>query len=266
MEFKIIGQLINQMVNQIIDEEIIRLDNIKDYKEEEIEKELEKEFEKISIKINESVNIEPKVKQVEKIQQCRRKSRPLVKNNVTGKFDIKFASASLTFIHSKTGQLHCNEYRWNKIYEDGKNIYHLIGGKVEQDDHDILFTAIREFVEETNIFMDDQIIKNNEIKAISKKIYYQIKDKVKYYDIEVSSRGPLFHRCFTFNINKFTNIDLRKKILGLPDYYSKLLNPDIRKNKELNYLIWINELDKDINPLDLSSLLNDFNLNANKFV
>ena len=101
---------------------------------------------------------------------------------------------------------------------------------------------------------------------LSTKIYYQIKDKVKYYDIQVSPRGPLFHRCFTFNINKFTNIDLRKKILELPNYYSKLLNPDIRENKELNHLAWINEINHNINPLDLSCLLKDFNLNINKFV
>ncbi len=192
----------------------------------------------------------------------QRPQRPRVRNNVTGKFDIKFASASLTFIHGKTGQLHCNEYRWGKNENDGKNQYHLIGGKVEASDRDILYTAVREFVEETNIFMDKSLIKDNEISKLSNKIYYQVKDKIKYFDIQVSQRANLYHRCFLFNVNKFSNVELRKKILGLPQFYNNLLNPDIREIKELNYLKWINNDEKENIQNDFTSLLKDYFLNV----
>lgn len=200
-------------------------------------------------------------------QRYVRPERPMIRNNVTGEFDIKFASASITFVHGKTGQLHCSEYRWPERYEDGKNVYHLVGGKVEKEDIDILFTAIREFVEETNIFMDQDLIKNNSISILSKYMYTQIKSRTKYYDIKVSERNNLYHRCFMFNVNKFTNIEYRNKILGLPVFYKKLLNSDTRINKELNDLKWmsVDEL-KNINDSDTSSLLKTYVENLNNFV
>ncbi len=206
--------------------------------------------------------VEPKVD-----NQFRPRIRPMVRNNVTGRFDNKFASASITFSHGKHGDLIANEYRWFDKYEDGKNQYHLIGGKVEASDIDILYTGIREFVEETNIFMDNSLVLNNDIKKISDMIYHQIKFKVKYYDIVVNPRTNLLHRCFIFNINKFTNMELRKKIIGLPKFYEQLANSNSRINTELNSLKWITLVEKEeISNENFSNLTLDYYLNINNFV
>lgn len=219
---------------------------------------LEDEFEKISIaKIGEEKNQENIVNPNTRVYR----QRPMVLNNVTKKFDTKFASASITFTHGKLGQLHCEEYRWGLRYEDGKNVYHLIGGKVEPEDKDILYTGIREFVEETNIFMDSKLVLNGNISKLSNHIYNQLYEKVKYYDILVSQRNNLYHRCFIFNINKLTDMELRGKIMGLPRFYLKLVESNTRINKELNSLKWINNLDREkISNEDNSSLLKDFYL------
>ncbi len=196
-----------------------------------------------------------------------RPERPMVRNDITGEFDIKFASASITFVHSKAGQLHCIEYRWPERYEDGSNVNHLIGGKVEKEDYDILFTAVREFVEETNIFMDKDLINDNSVIRLSKYLYKQVKSKTKYHDIKVSERNNLYHRCYIFNVNKFTNIIYRNKILGLPVFYNKLLNPDTRINKELTSLKWMieNEI-KSTEEQDQSSLFKTYVKNLDNFV
>jgi ribosomal protein L4 len=52
----------------------------------------------------------------------------------------------MVFIDDKLGYLMCEEYR----YKEKKKLIHPIGGKVETFDNDILETAIREFIEETN--------------------------------------------------------------------------------------------------------------------
>ncbi len=232
---------------------------------------------------NELVNLEKdtciknnrnRVNQVNQVikHNYQRRIRPRIRNHITGKIDIYFASASLTFYHGKNGHLHCNECRFVEKYNDYQDVYHMIGGKVEFNDYDILYTAIREFVEETNMFMDKDLFKNysnkySPIENLSYKIYNQIKPKVKYYDMLVNPKTNLFHRCFIFNVNKFTDYELRKKILGLPQFYLKLLNPDIRQVKELNSVNWINTIK--INPQvqqDYSKLLLDYFVNIDNFV
>ncbi len=225
----------------------------------ELEK-LEKEFEKLSSSKDNQKAKEENTNETNETQRVYRQ-RPMILNNATKKFDIKFASASLTFTHVKLGQLHCEEYRWGLRYEDGKNVFHLIGGKVEPEDKDILYTGIREFVEETNIFMDNKLVLNGNISELSNHIYNQLYNKVKYYDILVNPRNNLYHRCFVFNINKLSDIELRGKIMGLPRFYKKLFDSNTRINKELNSLKWINYLDKEkIQNEDNSSLLKDFYL------
>ncbi len=236
-------------VNIITNKEIHNMNDL------ELEK-LEKEFEKLSSPKNQKT----KEENTNEKQRVYRE-RPMILNNVTKKFDTKFASASITFTHEKLGQLHCEEYRWGLRYEDGKNVFHLIGGKVEPEDKDILYTGVREFVEETNIFMDSKLVLNGNILELSNHIYNQLQDKVKYYDILVSPRNNLYHRCFVFNINKLTDMKLRRKIMGLPGFYSKLVESNTRINKELNSLKWINDLDREKIPNDVnSSLLKDFYL------
>jgi hypothetical protein len=265
-----------------LDDEIIDLNNKVNDLGKEIN-DLEKEFEnmlnsklsKLTNKKNIYIEETPIIKEDTKpkrenreyreIREYRR--RPMVKNNLTGRFDLTFASASITFTHNKLGQLHCKEYRWVDKFECDRTVYHLIGGKVEESDYDILYTGVREFVEETNIFMDDSLVSNNDIKKLSDKIYYEIKNKIKYYDLVVNSRTNLLHRCFIFNINKFTDINIRNKIMGLPRFYSKLLKPDIRIIKELDSLKWLVDNDKEkISEDDLSPLIKDYYSNINNFV
>lgn len=220
-----------------------------------------------------SIDIEPKENIYESTNSKSNKKldkniRPRVRDHITGEFNKIFASASITFMHGKLGQLHCNENRWIDSLNDYKDIYHMIGGKVEKSDFDILYTAIREFVEESNIFMDNELVKNDSIKEYNMLIshlYYDIIPKVKYYDIKVSKYSKLYHRCFMFNINKFSDMNLRKKIINLPNFFSKLLHPDIRIIKELNYLKWIKE-NKESDQKEFSSLLNIYNDNINNFV
>lgn len=198
-----------------------------------------------------------------------RRFRPRIRDHITGKFNKKFASASITFTHNKLGQLHCNEHRWIDSVNDTKNAYHLIGGKVESTDRDILFTAIREFVEETNLFMDNNLVRNGKDKDYDILLLYlhlDIKPNVKYYDIKVSEYTELYHRCFVFNINKFSDVVIRNKVMDLPKFYSKLLNPDIRKIKELNYLKWINDSDKISKSDDFSPLLQSYYENINNLI
>ncbi len=193
------------------------------------------------------------------------------RNNKEKKF---FASASLTFYHSKKGELQCNQFRWYRDPNEGKNVNHLIGGKVEKTDRDILFTAIREFVEETNIYLDkdlfeqgeEESISNDKIEILSKSLYDQIRYKIKYYDLKVSARSNLYHRYFSFNVNWFSNQILRGKILGLDRFYEKLLNPDTRDNKELNNLIWFDKTQL-VDPNNSNSqLLDDYYKNIDNFL
>ena len=230
----------NNIKLENINQEVIKLKNIN---QEVIELE----------NINQEVNNEDLEKEFNKLITNVKK----VKKNYNS--DKKFASASLTFAHSSRGYLLCNEYRWG----EKKDLYHLIGGKIEKTDMDILFTAVREFVEETNIFMDNTIVMNKDIEYISKKIYNQIKEKVKYLDLTVNREKKLFHRFFLFDINKFKSSDLRKKIINLPKYMEKLEEKD---NKELNFLLWINGENKELISNEFSYMLNVFNKNINNFI
>ena len=194
---------------------------------------LEKEFNNL---------IAPKVKRVDKENK-----------------DKKFASASLTFSHNKRGYLLCNEFRWR----EKKNLYHLVGGKIENTDVDILYTSVREFVEETNMFMDNSLVINKDIKYISNKIYNLIKLKVKYFDICVNKDKKLFHRFYLFDINKFQSKNIRTKIIQLPNFMNKLEEKD---NKELNSLLWVNEDNKESIIKEQSFLLNMFYNNIKNFI
>ncbi len=73
------------------------------------------------------------------------------------KIKKKYKSASLTFYNPELGYLMCEEYR----YKQKKNLIHTIGGKVEDYDKDLLETAIREFMEETNLEFHPKINSTN---------------------------------------------------------------------------------------------------------
>ena len=139
----------------------------------------------------------------------------------------------------------------------------MTGGKIEESDENILYTAVREFVEETNIYMDNSLVLNKDIEYISKKIYNQIKEKVKYLDLMVNRDKKLFHRFFIFDINKFKSLELRTKIINLPEYFKNLEEKD---NKELNFLLWINKENNELISNEFSFMLNFFYKNILNFI
>ena len=73
-------------------------------------------------------------------------------------------------------------------------------------------------------------------------------------DKEVSPNGPLYHRFFIFNINKFTDSKLRKLIVSLPEFYDGLVKNNLRKNNELNYIIWLSDNDYVNKDKDIGNL------------
>ncbi len=172
--------------------------------------------------------------------------------------DKSYASASVTFYHSKLGYLLSNEYRWG----EKTNLYHLVGGKTELGDRDILYTGLREFVEESNMYMDSTIVRNGDIKYLTNKLYKLVVKKVKQYDLCVNDKKNLYHKFFIFNINSFDSLEIRNKIMGLPKFFEKLVEKD---NKELNYLIWINNENKDKLNKEFSLMLNYFYSNIDNF-
>ena len=80
-------------------------------------------------------------------------------------------------------------------------LIHPIGGKVELYDEDIFETAIREFVEETNLqeydykYIDKKD-KNSLIKSLKKIICKKI-----YYDFCINKELKYFHRYYVVNLN-----------------------------------------------------------------
>ncbi len=269
---KIIEEVVGQIVNQVINKNEVDKDEI----------ELEKEFEKMLLsnnkkKINQvnqvyqvnqvnqfnQFNQVNQINQVNQVYQRQYRPRPILRSHIKSDQEVKlFASASITFYQNSRGYLIANEFRWR----EQKNFFHPIGGKVEPRDWDILFTAVREFVEETNFFLEKSITEKNSIYKLTALIYNQIADKVKYLDKEVSPNGPLYHRFFIFNINRFTNLKLRKLIVSLPEFYNELLKNNLRKNTELNYLIWLSDYDYVEKKNEIGFLLKHNIDNINSFV
>lgn len=109
-------------------------------------------------------------------------------------------SASITFYSKKLGYLLCKEIRDNKL------VYHPIGGKYEEIDKSIEYTACREFIEETGILQNIEFInllKNKKESAIN--ILYNIlkNDESSYYfDYYVNKEKAYLHRYYIIDINK----------------------------------------------------------------
>jgi hypothetical protein len=253
----IIHNLIKDVTEQKVTEETILdiVDNLikdisenKDIIENNVINDLEKEFTNLNKKKSNS-----------KSNFKKHDDRHYI--NESGKI---FASASLTFTHSKKGYLLCNEYR----YYEKKNLYHLTGGKTELYDIDILYTACREFVEETNLYMNKSASPDKNILILTNKMYINIKNKVKYWDLCVNPNKRLFHRFFTFDINKFDYSAqwLRTEIITLPGFMNMLKLSNNNDNKELNDLIWINNENIDTLKNEFSYMLNTFYSNIDKYI
>ena len=140
-------------------------------------------------------------------------------------------SVSLIFKYNDR-YLICNENR--KIYYYRNNIrenyiiplHHLIGGKIEKDEHP-LEAALREFEEET---------------GFKTSFYINRKDKpcplkhIKYIDYSISDK--LYHRFYVYNLNETTNFKLKDDII----------NFRYIKNGTINYIYWSTK--KEIQKLD----------------
>lgn len=115
--------------------------------------------------------------------------------------------------------------------------------------------------------MNKNVCEDKNILILTNKIYLNIKNKVKYFDLCVNPRKNLFHRFFVFNINKFENATwLRNEIIALPGFMSMLKKTNNNDNKELNDLLWINNENIETLKEEFSYMLNTFYSNIDKFV
>jgi hypothetical protein len=173
-----------------------------------------------------------------------------------------FSSASLTFYHKTLGYLICNEYRKTEQV----NLYHVIGGKTEESDVDILYTAIREFVEETKIYINKCVCSDENILNLTNNLYIIIKPHVTSFDLCVNPDKNLYHRYYLCNVNIFKKdtYNLRGEIIGLYRFYNMLKNTkhSCISNKDINNLQWVNDNSYNSN---YSSMLNTFYSNINNF-
>lgn len=145
-------------------------------------------------------------------------------------------SVSLVLFIPKKGYLICNEFR--KFQQ--KNLYHLIGGKVEETDLNPFDSAIREFIEETslNIFLKDSkyVLRENLIKN-------------KSFNICTHYQKQLYHRFFICEIQDENLLNFFNEF---PSEFEKV------ENKNLNKLLFIEKEKFDNIKEDSTELLIKF--------
>ena len=189
-------------------------------------------------------------------KSTKNKSNKSTKNKI-------FKSASLTFVDDELGYLLCDEYR----YREKNNLIHPIGGKVETYDKDLLETAIREFIEETNLeqYPYNQIDKSSKNKLIEN-IKMIISQDIQFYDFCVGKELGYYHRYYSFNLKKIPQSDITdefiKSIRELPIFF----NGNFKT--EVNSLEWINinqNINTDINQNTNTDANNEVNLKDKKF-
>lgn len=151
--------------------------------------------------------------------------------------NTNYKSASLIFVNNSEYLL-CREYRKNKTLE-----YQPIGGKVEDTDINLLYTSVREFVEETNLEnIDDfkEICKDHDLQVNKENminIIYEIIDKnYKQQSICVNKENIFMHRFFTVNLNNIANIPFINLLLNLPQYFNDVK----QENSEVEDIVWLN--------------------------
>lgn len=178
-------------------------------------------IENIEINLNSNSNI--------KIKTSKTLKKSSVKNKKT------FKSASLTFYDNTNGYLICEEYR----YKEKKILYHTIGGKVEDYDKDIFCTAVREFIEETNLELHP-IINQEKLSKMElvEKIVKMIGESSYYMDICVNKENRYFHRFYLCTINTINDINIKNTMYGLPLYFNG------NYKTEINKVLWINDKTK----------------------
>jgi 8-oxo-dGTP pyrophosphatase MutT (NUDIX family) len=181
-----------------------------------------------------------------KQQEKNNKNTENNKNNKNNKNNNKiFKSASLVFIDDELGYLLCNEYR----YKEKNTLIHPIGGKTETYDNGLLETAIREFVEETNLeqYSYEYIDKSDKNKLIEN-IMVIINQDVQFYDLCVSKESGYYHRFYSLNLKNIKQSDMfdefKKSIIELPKFF----NGNFKT--EVDSLIWFDVNNNKINLPD----------------
>jgi 8-oxo-dGTP pyrophosphatase MutT (NUDIX family) len=143
-----------------------------------------------------------------------------------------FKSASLIFKDKTRGYLMCNEKRKKKCLQ-----VHPIGGKVEPIDKDILETAIREFIEETNYEHNNLYNINGKTKnELVDELYANLngeKNIFKYIDVFVSKKFAYVHRFYVVKIDKIKSNELVDILTNF------LQNHKEGPNKEIDSMCWI---------------------------
>jgi hypothetical protein len=160
-----------------------------------------------------------------------------------------FKSASLTFYSKELGYLFCEEFR----YKEKKILLHPIGGKVENFDKDIFSTAIREFIEEVNLEIHPKININKYDKNMLTDDLYKILQNISYYiDLCINKEKKYFHRYFLVLIDDIRDIEFKKDIIDLPNYFNG------KYKTEINNVCWYVLLTEKENILNLSWLTKMF--------
>lgn len=149
-------------------------------------------------------------------------------NNIQKKKIYK--SASLTFTNGQE-YLFCEEYR----YKEKKQLIHTIGGKVETFDKNLLCTAIREFIEETNLESHphiniDLLNKDNLIE----KILLIIKDFTISKDLCINKELGYYHRYYLVKLDEKLPKEFVSSILNLPVFFNSVYKT------EIELILWVN--------------------------
>ena len=214
--------------------------------------ELNDKLEKLTITLNDTQKELENIKKICVNQQNQQNKQN--KQNKQNRQNKIFRSASLIFIDDELGYLMCNEYR----YKEKKNLIHPIGGKVETYDKGLLETAIREFIEETNLeqFPYNNIDKSSKNKLIEN-IKFIIEDGVKFCDLCVNNELDYYHRYYSFELKKIDQKnhteqlkdldEFKKSIIELPKYF----NGNFKT--EVDNLEWINNNNKINNKIDFGN-------------
>ena len=163
-------------------------------------------------------------------------------------------SASLIPYHSSIGYLLGEEYRW----KEHEFMFHMVGGKVEKFDTDAVSTAVREFIEETNLlanpFFQEMAFKNFETWCsqntitletkyppysffIQKELEDAVRPHLTYYDEQVSQQGKI-HRFYILDIFAMEHKKIRNIILQMPYDYTHF-HPNMRMYDKMWSLHWV---------------------------
>lgn len=163
-----------------------------------------------------------------------------------------YKSASITFYSKTYGYLLCQEIRDNKL------VFHPIGGKYEDRDQSIEYTACREFIEESGILKNNEFVtllsnytlSNKNIISYDRTFFNETEQKAidfiynilannkitHYYDFYVNIDKEYIHKYYLINIDKCE--EKFKNIINIIDqFYHDTFN-EIRNNDE--YIIGLN--------------------------